>query len=65
MGLISLFLLRLARGLLFCRLHCNAADHRTVQAQIGQLAVRQRRQFVHGLAVHAVPGVTDLYRLNQ
>ncbi len=32
---------RLARKLFFGGLHGQATDHRTVQAQIGQLAVRQ------------------------
>ncbi len=47
-------LLRLLRGAVLCRLFCKTADHRTVQAQIGQIAVRQGRQLIHGPTVDAV-----------
>ncbi len=46
---------RLVRGVFFGRLLCQAADHRAVQAQIGQFAVRQLGQFVDCLAVDAIP----------
>ncbi len=47
--------MRLVRKLFLGRLHGQATDHRTVQAQIGQFTVGQFRKLIHRLAIDAIP----------
>ncbi len=57
--------MRSARELFFGGLHGQATDHRTVQAQVCQFAIRQFGKFVHRLAVHAVPSETGFCSFDQ
>lgn len=63
--LISMFRARLLRDLVFRGLLGQSADHRAVQTQIGEFAIRQGRQFVNRLTVQAIPYETGFHGFNQ